>query len=59
MHSGVGHVLGLGIPEGCDEKTKMVVRRFKRSVLTLAVLTVDISADGKITYQIIYITEET
>ena len=41
------------------KKTKMVVRRVKRSVLTLGVLTVDISADGKMIYQMIYVTEET
>ena len=41
------------------EKTKMVGRGVKRSLLTLAVLTVDISADGKITYQMIYIIKET
>ena len=43
MHSGVEHVWGLGV---------------KRLVLTLGVLTVDVSADGKMTYQI-YVTEET
>ena len=41
------------------EKTKLVVRGVKRSVLTLGVLTVHISADGKMTYQMIYVTEET
>ena len=60
MHSGVGHVLGLGLQKYVIEKTKIVVRRVKRSVLTLVgALTVDISADGKTAYQIIYVTEET
>ena len=49
----------LGLQKDVMEKTKMVVRRVKRSVLTLGVLTVDVSADGKMTYQIIYVTEET
>ena len=59
MHSGVEHVWGLGTPEGCDGKTKKGMRGVKRSVLTLGVLRVDISADGKMTYQMIYVTEET
>ena len=41
----------LGLPRDVMEKTKMVVRGVKRSVLTLGVLTVDISADGKTAYQ--------
>ena len=50
----------LGLQKDVMEKTKMVVRRVKRSVLTLVgALTVDISADGKPAYQIIYVTEET
>ena len=49
----------LGLQKDVMEKNKMVVRGVKRSMLTLAVLTVDVSADGKITYQMIYITEET
>ena len=35
----------LGLHKDVMEKTKMVVRGVKRSVLTLGVLTVDISAD--------------
>ena len=50
----------LGLQKYVMEKTKIVVRRVKRSVLTLVgALTVDISADGKTAYQIIYVTEET
>ena len=50
----------LGLQKDVMEKTKMVVRRVKRSVLTLVgALTVDISADGKTAYQMIYVTEET
>ena len=49
----------LGLQRDVMEKTKLVVRGVKRSVLTLWVLTLDISADGKITYQMIYVTEET
>ena len=50
----------LGLQKYVMEKTKIVVRRVKRSVLTLVgALTVDISADGRTPYQIIYVTEET
>ena len=50
----------LGLQKYVMEKTKIVVRRVKRSVLALVgALTVDISADGKTAYQIIYVTEET
>ena len=35
-----------------------MVRGVKRSVLTLWVLNVDISADGKMTYQMIYVTAD-
>ena len=49
----------LGLQKDVLAKTKMVGRGVKRSLLTLAVLTVDISADGKITYQMIYIIKET
>ena len=47
----------LGLQKDVMEKTKLVVRG--GSVLTFGVLTVDISADGKMTYQIIYVTEKT
>ena len=49
----------LGLQKDVRQKTKMVVRRVKRSVRTWGVLTVDVSSDGKMTYQIIYVTEET
>ena len=50
----------LGLQKDVMEKSKMVVRRVKRSVLTLVgALTADISADGKTAYQMIYVTEET
>ena len=42
------NILGdFGLQKDVMEKTKMVVRRVKRSVLTLGVLTVDVSADGR------------
>ena len=40
----------LGLQKDVMEKAQLVVKGVKRSVLTLGVLTVDISADVKITY---------
>ena len=60
MHSRAGHHQGIGVAGEHVSKNKVVVRGVKRSRLTvLGAVAVEISAGGRTSYQILYVTEET
>ena len=58
--AGMDALSALGLQKDMLAKTKMVVRGFKRSMLTvLGAVAVEISAGGRIACQMLYVTRET